>query len=173
MKSPRTRRRPPSGQGPVRVTLNHRRPLLLAGALAAALSGCQSDVGSSIPPVATASPPLRVPSQPAMREVEVKAGGSADNKHVMLLRGVAEAVTAAEFCRLVQPNWPRMSQALSDAGIDGDAQSTTTALDSEAETFKRAMREQRDGAICDRAIVQYGPKGTVFPDFLALPAPGA
>ena len=86
----------------------------------------------------------------------------------MVLKAVAEAVTATEFCPLIEAGWPTMSQAISDAGINGDQAATTAALDAASEVAAEPMRTQQQDAVCDETIRKYGPAGSAAQNFVTL-----
>jgi len=140
---------------------------VLSAVLAALASGCQTNMNAGPPTIDAAfpEPPAITTTAPPKQALELHlAAFDADQQAA--LRAVADAVTATEFCRLLEPNWSAMSQRFSETGIDGNAVATTAALDGESAAAAEPMRNQRTGAICDEAIAKYGPSGSEAPDFL-------
>lgn len=140
----------------------------VAALLCVISAGCQSDnvAGSSPkssfpqPPTAAAdldTEPLALPELNAYSPTQQ-----------VVLKAVAEAVTATEHCPLIDPGWPTMSQAIAEAGVNADEAATTAALDAVSAAVAEPMRNQRTGAICDQAIAKYGPGGSEAPDYVTL-----
>lgn len=140
---------------------------VLSAVLAALASGCQTNMNAEPPNFDAAIPePPAITTTASPKEALELDLATFDADQQAALRAVADAVTATEFCKLLQPNWSAMSQRFSETGIDGNAVATTAALDSESAAAAERMRNQRTGAICDEAIAKYGPSGSEAPDFL-------
>ncbi len=132
--------------------------------LALTIGGCQS-IGTADTPAPDDFP------EPPMPAVSAEATAGSENMPFnddqrAVLKAVADAVTATEFCTLVEPDWPRMSERFSETGVNGNAAATTAALDAEGAAATDLMRNQRVGDICDQAIAEFGPEGSIAPGFL-------
>jgi hypothetical protein len=146
--------------------------LVFCGMATIAAIGCQpSPLKQAIVPRSA------FPAPPSMQEGKVGTVGvspaavsrnlpTSQPDTAAILRGIAEAVTATDFCPELMPNWPLMSVFATNHGVDVETAETRAALDAKSQYVTSVMVEQRRGTTCSNARDKYGPAGSLFPGFL-------